>query len=167
MSIVSLSPPWTLAADATGWFVVHLGISYLCFKLPGDWFAPAVGTLGSVSTAQAKTREQRFYERVLRIKRWKDRLPEGGSLFRGGFSKKRLAASDTDYLRLFLVETRRGEWTHWLSIVPAPLFFIWNEPLYGWMMMLYALIANLPFILILRYNRLRLLRMRHLFIRGE
>jgi glycosyl-4,4'-diaponeurosporenoate acyltransferase len=40
----------------------------------------------------------RFYERWLRIKRWKDRLPEAGALFRGGFSKRRVTRSDREYL---------------------------------------------------------------------
>ncbi|MCM3126981.1 glycosyltransferase [Paenibacillus provencensis] len=40
--------------------------------------------------------------------------------------------------------------------LPAPLFFLWNTPIVG-MMILYALAANLPCIFSLRYNRARIL----------
>lgn len=58
-----------------------------------------------------------------------------------------------------MIETQRAEWTHWVSMLPAPLFFIWNPVWAGWLMILYALIANLPFIIIQRYNRPRLLKL--------
>src|SRR5712692_4374948 len=48
----------------------------------------------------------RVYERLLRIKRWKDRLPDAGALFRGGFSKRRVMTRDPEYLETFAAETR-------------------------------------------------------------
>lgn len=105
----------------------------------------------------------RGYERVLRIKRWKDRLPEAGALFRGGFSKRRVERHDRAYLAEFAVATRRAELAHWAIVVLAPTFFAWM-PLFGmpwWLataMFGYGVVANVPCILVQRYNRARLER---------
>ena len=93
---------------------------------------------------------------LARIQAWKNRLPEAGDFFSGGFSKKRLLNKQPAYLRRFIMESRRGEFTHWASILPAPLFFLWNHWLVGISMIIYALGFNLPFIMTNRYNRLRL-----------
>lgn len=105
----------------------------------------------------------RGYERVLHIKRWKDRLPEAGALFRGGFSKRRVERHGRAYLAEFAVATRRAELAHWGIVALAPTFFAWM-PLFGmpwWLataMFGYGLVANVPCILVQRYNRARLQR---------
>ncbi len=101
----------------------------------------------------------RVYERVLHIKRWKDRLPEAGALFRGGFSKRRVPTADRAYLGRFAVETRRAELTHWLILAASPWFFLWNPWWLGLAMLGYGVVANVPCLAIQRYNRARLLRM--------
>jgi glycosyl-4,4'-diaponeurosporenoate acyltransferase len=101
----------------------------------------------------------RFYEGWLRIKRWKDRLPEAGNLFRGGTSKRRLPDHDREGLQRFAVETRRAELTHWLILAAAPWFFLWNPWWLGLAMVGYGIVANVPCVAIQRYNRARLLRM--------
>ena len=101
----------------------------------------------------------RFYERWLRIKRWKDRLPEAGALFRGGISKRRVGAAGRASLERFAVETRRAELTHWLILAASPWFFLWNPWWLGVAMLGYGIVANVPCLAIQRYNRARLLRM--------
>jgi glycosyl-4,4'-diaponeurosporenoate acyltransferase len=100
----------------------------------------------------------RVYDRVLRIKRWKDVLPEAGSLFRGGFSKRRVARHDREYLERFLVETRRAEIVHWAVLALGPTFYVWMPWWLASAMLAYAAIANVPCILVQRYNRARLER---------
>jgi glycosyl-4,4'-diaponeurosporenoate acyltransferase len=104
-------------------------------------------------------RDGRFYERWLRVKRWKDRVPDAGDLFRGGVSKRRLTAHDRDHLERFAAETRRAELTHWLILAAAPWFFLWNPWWLGLAMVGYGVVANIPCVAIQRYNRARLLRM--------
>jgi glycosyl-4,4'-diaponeurosporenoate acyltransferase len=99
------------------------------------------------------------YVRVVRIKRWKDRLPEAGALFRGGFSKRRVTMGDRAYLERFAVETRRAELTHWLILAASPWFFLWNPWWLGLAMVGYGIVSNVPCLAIQRYNRARLLRM--------
>ena len=56
-------------------------------------------------------------------------------------------------------ETRRGEYVHWSILAAAPFFALWNPPFLTLAMVAYALTANLPFIAIQRYNRLRIARL--------
>jgi glycosyl-4,4'-diaponeurosporenoate acyltransferase len=98
----------------------------------------------------------RIYERI-GIRRWKDRLPELGAAFRGGVSKRRLASTDAAGLRRFAVETRRAELVHWAIPAITPVFLLWNPPWLLAAMVAYAVIANLPCLLVQRYNRGRLL----------
>ena len=58
----------------------------------------------------------------------------------------------------YLVETRRGELAHWAIMAAAPLFLLWNPWTIWLLMVAYAVVANLPCIVIQRYNRARLLR---------
>lgn len=100
----------------------------------------------------------RAYERVLHIKAWKDALPEAGSLFRGGVSKAHLPGPDRDSLRRFAAETRRAERTHWAILALAPTFYAWNPWWLATAMLGYGLAANVPCLLVQRYNRARLER---------
>ncbi|MED4798125.1 glycosyl-4,4'-diaponeurosporenoate acyltransferase, partial [Priestia megaterium] len=90
------------------------------------------------------------------VHRWKTWLPDGGKLFKRGFYKKKWESRTKEYAQLFLIETNRAELTHWISILPSILFFIWNSPSIGVWMVIYAIVANVPFILVQRYNRIRI-----------
>src|SRR5690606_37134695 len=98
----------------------------------------------------------RWYRDRLRIHCWKDRLPEAGALFAGGMSKRQLPAYDTAGLELFARETRRAELAHWWAMGCAPLFVLWNPPLAAALLLAYGVLVNLPFIVIQRYNRARI-----------
>lgn len=100
----------------------------------------------------------RWYERRLRIGRWKDRLPEAGAFFDGGITKRTLPGRSSDSLQRFAVETRRAELAHWASFVGLPLCLIWNDALGVALMVAYGLIVNLPLIAIQRFNRGRIER---------
>lgn len=94
--------------------------------------------------------------RWLGIRKWKDRIPEAGAFFRGGFSKRHLQSHDLDYLKRFALETTRAEFSHWLTWALSLTFFAWTPWPVGVMMVLYGAASNVPFILVQRYNRARL-----------
>lgn len=154
MRLLTLSPFFTLMNDIGLWLLIHLGFSYGCYKLPlsflrerSTWFRPF-----------PFEKEGLFYERYLKIKRWKPLLPDGSALFKKGFRKRHLEQSSATFFQTFILETHRAELTHWLCLLPAPLFFFWNDAVSGLIMILYAIAANLPCILVQRYNRIRLVR---------
>ena len=148
---IELSITWTILLNVAGWLTIQVGLAWAFTKLPVGWFNPG--------KAFAWERGGRFYEGHLAIKLWKDRLPDAARWFEGGFPKGTLVGSNPEYLRRFLRETWRGELCHWAAIACAPVFFLWNPWWGDWIIVAYALGANLPCILVLRYNRLRLRRL--------
>jgi glycosyl-4,4'-diaponeurosporenoate acyltransferase len=63
-----------------------------------------------------------------------------------------------DELNRFVTETRRAEATHWVLLAAGPLFLLWNPWGLGLVMIAYAVVANVPCLVVQRYNRARLLR---------
>ncbi len=148
-----LSLGWTVVLDVAVWGAWSASVGFAAHRLPTRWLARD----GFVLRLRPAERDGRVYRR-LRIKRWKDRLPEAGSLFGGGFSKRAVRGHDAAYFERFVVETRRAEVTHWWVMLAAPFFFLWNPPALGVVMVVYALAANGPCLLVQRYNRARLYR---------
>lgn len=143
-----------IITNVLGWLVLQSGLAWAATGMPITCFNPA----GVLFRSRSFERGGRFYERFFFIKQWKHRLPEGARYLRRGFRKKKLTSRNPQYLQQFCSETCRGEAAHWAQLACAPLFFIWNPPWAGWVMVVYALLANMPCIMAQRYNRIRLLR---------
>ncbi len=137
--------------SAGAWVVVGVLTGFVMHRVP-----TARLRHDRLLTRPAHWESRGFYRDRLRIHRWKDRLPEAGAFFRGGFAKRRIADRSPEHLTRWAAETRRAEYTHWLNIASAPLFFLWCPPWLGLVMVLFALGAHLPFVAVQRYNRLRL-----------
>ena len=73
-----------------------------------------------------------------------------------GFPKGSLQSTDTAYLQRFMLETRRGELSHWLQWFIISAFITWNPFPANLVILTYAALANLPCILNLRYTRIRM-----------
>ena len=146
--------PLTIAAYAVAWVALHLGCGYLAHLLPVDLFLPR-GAIGRLLASRRWEAGGAAYRRV-GLGRWKDRLPEAGGFYAGGFSKRRLGAVTLELLRRFEVETNRAEFSHWPTFASSLTFFAWNPWQVGLAMIGYALLTNLPFILVQRFNRPRL-----------
>jgi glycosyl-4,4'-diaponeurosporenoate acyltransferase len=141
-------------ADAATWGAWSTVVGYTAHRLP----AARLDHDSALTRLRPWEQDGRVYERI-GIKRWKDRLPELGAVFRGGVSKRRLVATDADGLRRFAVETRRAELVHWAIPAITPVFVLWNPPGLLLAMVAYAVVANVPCLLVQRYNRGRLLRL--------
>lgn len=99
----------------------------------------------------------RWYDRHLKVRWWKDRLPEAGGWFRGGVAKDRIRSFRTQDLERLTAETRRAEWVHWANIGFGATFLFWTEPLVAAVMVAFGAVVHLPFVIVQRYNRARLL----------
>jgi glycosyl-4,4'-diaponeurosporenoate acyltransferase len=132
--------------------VIHLGAAWAGLRLPAEVFDPD----GAWFRTRGWEAEGRFYDRVFRVKAWKNALPDGAALFRGGFRKKTIASRRAAYLSRYVRETCRGEAVHAAVIFCAPVFLIWNPPGVWVWLAVYALAANLPCLVVQRYNRIRL-----------
>ena len=154
MAVIDVSPGWAVVVDVTVWALAGAGIGFGAHTIPATRFADD----GWLTRLRPIEEDGRWYEQRLGIKAWKSRLPEAGALFRDGFSKRSLTDGSTAHLARFVIETRRAELTHWSVLALAPLFFLWNPWGLGLVMCAYAIAANVPCILIQRYNRARLAR---------
>lgn len=141
---------WVVVLNVALWPVIQLGLAWAALRLPASW----LGTPAGFSRESPE-----FYERWLRVKRWKDRLPDGAAWVGGKFGKGRLRSSDPVYLEAFILETWRGEICHGCAFLFVPLFFLWNPWWGDCVIVAYAVLANLPCLIAQRYNRLRLRRL--------
>jgi glycosyl-4,4'-diaponeurosporenoate acyltransferase len=103
-------------------------------------------------------REGRTYERLFRVSLWKDALPDGGAWLRQ-FPKSRLRSTDPSYLWHYVYEQRKGECVHTIPFLFVPFFALWSS---SWsiffVIFLYTIVVHVPCIVVLRYNRARLMR---------
>jgi glycosyl-4,4'-diaponeurosporenoate acyltransferase len=161
MRLIHLPTFWTIVIDFVAWFIIHIGVVAIMVRIPARHFDPNRWLYQS----RRWERKGNVYQELLKIKKWKKHLPDGAAaLGRLGFQKKRLNGTTPEYFRAFLMETCRAELTHWILILFAPFFFLWNRPWVGVFMILYALLENLPLIIAQRYNRYRF---RHLLERNK
>ena len=72
-------------------------------------------------------------------------------------SKRHVPGRDVASLQLFVHETRRAELARWWAMWCGPIFVLWNPPLAAGLLVAYGVLVNLPFVVIQRYNRFRLL----------
>jgi len=154
MPIFELPVVYTILIDFGAWFIIHMSCAVLTLKLPDRFFQQD----SYLYRSRAWERSGAIWQGLFRVRAWKDKLPDGGALFRQGFRKKKLLGRDPAFLNTFITETRRAELTHWLAMPPALLFFLWNQPPVGWIMIGYALSVNAPCIIAQRFNRTRLQR---------
>ena len=147
---------WTSFATAAVILVDGLTAT-VCRLLPASVADPSRGIF------QVSAEEKKFYEK-LKIRKWKDRVPEIGQFT--GFRKNKIAdPKSVEYLDRFLLEACYGEIGHFTSCITSYLILL-LFPLYRlWFAVAIpvatvSLLLNLPSLFILRYNsyKLRVLR---------
>ena len=138
-----------IAIDAFVVIALAIIIGASAPRWPNKWLQRDVGPL------RFNRFDTRSRYRKIGITKLARTLPELGSLF-GGQSKKALPGLTINDLGAYLVEVRRAEWVHWLTLlVWLPLIFF--NP--WWLTLVFAFIVmsgNTIYIAILRHNRLRL-----------
>jgi glycosyl-4,4'-diaponeurosporenoate acyltransferase len=152
LPLLHLADPVAVLVDVVAWGAIHASTGYVAHRLPLE----RLRVDGWLLRPRSFERRGQAYER-LRIRRWKDRLPEAGALFAGGVSKRELPGGRAG-LERFAAETRRAELGHWWALAASPLFALWNRPLAAALLATYGVLVNLPFVAIQRYNRLRVSR---------
>jgi glycosyl-4,4'-diaponeurosporenoate acyltransferase len=148
-------PNWLmLTLNIILWPIYHLIISKITLHAPNKMFEKD----SPLYRQRRFEQDGKFYERFLGIRKWKKIIPDGATIFNEGFKKKHLQGTQKDYLKMFINETRRAEYSHLLQIIPCLTFFIFNEFWIAMIMVTYALVFNLPLIWLQRYNRFRFQR---------
>lgn len=155
MPLIELPIAWVVLLDAVAWAFFHLTISFCTVRIPFRWFIRHERFFRTIRFE----RHGDTWQQLFRVKQWKQLIPDGTMFVRNGYNKKSLHGNDIASLDEFIVESRRAELTHWMSIVPAALFFLWNPIWAGWLNVAYAVLFNVPIIMAQRYNRPRLERL--------
>lgn len=123
--------------------------------LPKSWFHPQSFWFRSRRFEQ----NGKFYEK-LGIRRWQRRVPDMSKVCPWAMPAKKLAADFRAQLPRMLEETCVAEFIHCLLCITGLYGLkLWPGPCGLVMYVLYVAIFNLPYILIQRYNRPRLLRL--------
>lgn len=102
--------------------------------------------------------EGRIYEK-LHIRRWKDRVPDMSRYVKTMFAKELVSPRDPEYTRRLILETCVAELTHEVLMLLSPIFPHYMTGIYADIAMLLYVLGNIPFILIQRYNRPRLMEL--------
>lgn len=104
-------------------------------------------------------RKGQIYQDYFRVKKWKNQLPELSDFLTFLFSKKKMVKLDPDYLYIFVLETCRAELAHWCIIWSMLAFTLWRGTNSSVLVFFIAVALNLPYVIIQRYNRPRVLDM--------
>lgn len=96
------------------------------------------------------------------IERWKGKLPDISEYIKSVFPKKMtgdLMKKDDGYFERFAKETCISELIHFAIMFISPLYLLFNWDIHwGVAVMFIDIMVNIPFIMVQRYNRPRLLR---------
>jgi glycosyl-4,4'-diaponeurosporenoate acyltransferase len=134
---------WVVWSVLAGWF--HARRSLTALERPGP-----------ITRLRPFERGGDWYARRIRVRAWKDHLPEAGTWF-GGLSKSHLPSGDRrTSLERFAAESLRAERTHWTVLAVTPVFAIWNG---GWLLLAnigFAAAINAPCVAVARFNRARI-----------
>lgn len=155
--LIDLPFEQALAASVLAWIGLGLGTGIFVHRLPVQWLSRD----NWLTRPRAFEDGGRFYERVLRIRSWKDKLPEKGDFFPGGFSKRAITERSDEFLERFAAETRRAELVHWMNAASGPIFLLWCPWPLGVVMVCFGWAGHMPFVCIQRYNRARIERTLH------
>lgn len=139
---------------------LYLALLGLCFfvigrVLPKQWFKYDLFPYKSFSFEQGGA----LYDR-LAIRRWKNQLPDMSQLLPGCMPVKKLSSNmKPAQLELLIQETCVAEWIHlMLSVFGFGCLSIWRGAGGVTVSVLY-LLGNLPFGILQRYNRPKLIRL--------
>lgn len=146
---------WMIVINTSFWLVCCFGVAYLVRLIPeslyikNQWFF------------KEHPFEKKLYK-ILRLNKWKDRLPEWGKVWH--FEKKNLDKElSLKYVDQFILETKYSEIGH-LGMAVAGFACVLVNPgdyvVMAFSCSIINLFIQMPFCLIQRYNRPRLLRLK-------
>jgi glycosyl-4,4'-diaponeurosporenoate acyltransferase len=139
-------------SSALLWLGGSLVVGALANQLPLAWLSarPAAGSPDVLAARLDGV------QRLLKIRRWKQWIPDAGNALPGGITKASLARRDQPALLRLMAETRRAELVHWALWPLWLLTLLWLPGPGVALNAVFATLFNLPCLLLQRYNRLRL-----------
>lgn len=136
------------------WFIVQMiiaqlgtRISHKCLKKDNIYFR-----------SWNFEKEGQLWQKLVKVQYWKNQLPDGQRINSNIVSKAAFdTSSNTHEVSKFILETRRAELVHLFSILPV-IAFLNSSRSIKIINLVYVIIANVPCIIVQRYNRPKLVR---------
>ena len=135
-------------------YIAVLGVlsHFVGQALPRSWFDAAKPPYKAAEWEKGG----RVYEK-LGIKRWKDIMPDMSRIMPDMVKKKLTNENKERGMDTLIAETCVAECVHWgLIILSFGILFWWRGLWAAAFLLIYNIFGNLPFIIIQRYNRPRL-----------
>ena len=111
-------------------------------------------------------RDGKIYNR-LKIKKWKNRLPDMSRVMRDMLPKKVTYNATSADIDALIKETCVAECVHyWLCLFSVGIYLIWKNYV-GVILALVFVVCNIPFVMIQRYNRPHLIKLRQKLLKRE
>ena len=111
-------------------------------------------------------RDGKFYNR-LNIKKWKTKLPDMSRIMRDMLPKRVTYDATSDNIDALIKETCVAECIHhWLCVFSVGIYLIWKDYV-GVVLALVFVAFNIPFMMIQRYNRPHLIKLRNKLLKRE
>ncbi len=154
MPLIETTQTTWLILAFTLWPIIQISIALFCKFLPKKIF----DYNNFFFKSRRWEKSGQFYEKVFKVKKWKEFLPDGSACFKNEYKKKHMSNFSEENIQKFLYESCKAEWVHLLAIPPFLIFTIFCEFYFVLCMAAYALIVNLPCVLVQRYNRPRLIK---------
>lgn len=108
----------------------------------------------------------KIYNR-LKIKKWKTHLPDMSRVMRDMMPKKVTYDATSTNVDALIKETCVAECVHyWLCVFSVGIYLIWKNYV-GVILALVFVFCNIPFIMIQRYNRPHLIKLRQKLLKRE
>lgn len=98
-----------------------------------------------------------IYQDIFKVRKWKGRMPELSDFIKSIYPKKYIKEHDIENLLIYLAESCKAELTHVAIILSSLLFHAWNGDFIANVIFIIAFILNVPYIIIQRYNRPRII----------
>lgn len=136
------------------WFVFQVSAALISLKIPSKWVSPS----SFIFKERKWEKGGEFYSKIFKVRKWKKFLPDGSAISKKGYRKKTLTNYSKENLERFLEESCRAELTHSLAILPFWVFGLFAQVEIIGIMLVYALIVNMPCIIVQRFNRPRILK---------
>lgn len=153
--IVTLSDGVAVLVSSVVWAMTSVVVGWVGSRWPLERLDEA----GPITRLRGWEDDGAWWQRHLRVRRWRDLLPEAGALFASGYSKRHLRSRRSSDLDRFRRETLRAERVHWTVMATAPVHLVWCRPAIAVGMLAFGFIANAPCIVVQRANRGRLERL--------
>lgn len=147
---------WMITINTIFWVVCCFGVAWAVYRLIPITFYKQINWF-----FKGHPYEKRLYK-IIKIGRWKRKLPEWGKVW--NFDKKHLKKElNLEYIDRFILETYRAEIGH-LGMAILGFACVLVNPSDYYLMAITSSIVNcfiqIPFCLIQRYNRPRLMKIR-------